>query len=523
VEEKRWVGKQWFRFTLIVAACGLVNSPNAHAQQAKPEMRLTFSDVAPEQPSGPLTPVFSNGDAYRIAQAPVGAAGSSTKPMPSGFDPNSVLADASQAPSGSSDSETIGIEELAKRVAEIQSEDVDYQPSSFFTEYDGGFKISPRDKKKTPFELKINGRLQFRWVGFARDSETFTNRTGTIGVPTRNDFEVERGRLEFKGYAVNPRIKYYFNLDADTDDNHDVIFHDFWFDYDVSDHLTVRVGKAKVPGSYEWLESSTTTRFSDRSLSTTYFRADRSVGVWFLGKTPKDWNYQVSVTNGFVSTDLEPEDVDNNFNYTGIFYKDILGDVGKGYSDLKSREELAVRVGSSFSYINTNPLDDGSPTAEQDFARVSDGVRLTDSGALAPGVVVNDFDHYLLSSFINGKWRGFSFNAEYYARWLQNFGTLGGASPQINDLFDSGFYVDAGYFLVPGKFEVNGRVSQIDGLFGDTWEYAAGWNWFYDKSHKSKLTFDATVLEGSPTSSSSPNFELGQDGILYRLQYQIAF
>ena len=340
---------------------------------------------------------------------------------------------------------------------------------------------------------------------------------------TRNDFEVERGRLEFKGYAVNPRIKYYFNLDADTDDNHDVIFHDFWFDYDVSDHLTVRVGKAKVPGSYEWLESSTTTRFSDRSLSTTYFRADRSVGVWFLGKTPKDWNYQVSVTNGFVSTDLEPEDVDNNFNYTGIFYKDILGDVGKGYSDLKSREELAVRVGSSFSYINTNPLDDGSPTAEQDFARVSDGVRLTDSGALAPGVVVNDFDHYLLSSFINGKWRGFSFNAEYYARWLQNFGTLGGASPQINDLFDSGFYVDAGYFLVPGKFEVNGRVSQIDGLFGDTWEYAAGWNWFYDKSHKSKLTFDATVLEGSPTSSSSPNFELGQDGILYRLQYQIAF
>ena len=76
---------------------------------------------------------------------------------------------------------------------------------------------------------------------------------------------------------------------------------------------------------------------------------------------------------------------------------------------------------------------------------------------------------------------------------------------------------------MPGTFEVNGRVSQIDGLFGDTWEYAAGWNWFFKESHKSKLSFDATVLEGNPVGSSSPNFEVGQDGILYRLQYQIAF
>lgn len=490
------------------------------AQPFQDSTRLSISDGGSGTTGQSGLPVHQRGYQTRLAQAP---SGSSTRS--SGGDvtqPRSFESVAEAVASTDSD-DSIGLEELAQRVAEIQSENSDYQPSAFFSEYDGGFKISPRDKKETPFELKINGRLQFRWVGFARDSETFTNRAGTVDVPTRNDFEIERGRLEFTGYALDPKLKFYFNLDADTDDNHNVIFHDFWFDYDVSDHLTVRVGKAKVAGSYEWLESSTTTRFADRSLSTTYFRADRSVGIWFLGKTPNDVNYQVSVTNGFDSTDLEPEDVDNNFNYTGIFYKDFIGDVGKGYSDLKNREKLAVRAGSSFSYINTNPLDDGSPTAEQSFARVSDGVQLTDAGALAPGVVVNDFDHYMLSTFVNGKWRGFSFNAEYYARWLQNFGTVSGAPTGINDLFDSGFYTDVGYFLVPGKFEAIGRVSQIDGLFGDTWEYAAGWNLFYNESHKSKLTFDASVLEGAPASSSSPNFEIGQDGILYRLQYQIAF
>jgi len=149
------------------------------------------------------------------------------------------------------------LDKLVERVKELEEMvDPDNQPA-YTAEYDSGFKISPRDKKKTPFELKINGRLQFRWAAFANDIDTFTNRVETIDVVSRNDFEVERGRLEFKGYALDPSLKFYFNLDADTDDNHEVIFHDFWFDYDIADNATVRVGKAKVPSSYEWLESST--------------------------------------------------------------------------------------------------------------------------------------------------------------------------------------------------------------------------------------------------------------------------
>ena len=426
---------------------------------------------------------------------------------------------AATASDGESEPEEIDLKELAKEVAALQAKDL----PAYTAGYDGGFRIKPRDKKKNPFDLKINGRLQFRWAAFARDRDTFTNRLGTIGVPDRNDFEIERGRLEFKGNILDSKTKFYFNLDADTDDNHDVIFHDFWFDRVVNDHLTIRLGKAKVPGSYEWLESSTSTRFADRSVSTTYFRADRSLGIWFLGETPNDTYYQIAVTNGFVSTDLEPEDVDNNFAYTILSYRDFGSDFGKGHSDLEFHETPSTRIGYSASYTNTNPLDGDQPSLEQNFARVSDGARLTDTGALTPGLTINDFDQYFLSTFISGKWRGFSYNAEYYARWLQNFGTIEGPSTSINSLFDSGFYVDVGYFLIPERLEVNARVSQIDGLFGDSWEYAAGWNYFINGTHKNKLSFDATVLDGIPTSSSSPNFELGQDGILYRLQYQIAF
>lgn len=446
---------------------------------------------------------------------------SSSEPMSDSKSKSEFMSD-SDSDSKSEDYESM-IKELSEKVKELEEANKPENLPAYKADYKSGFRITPRDKKETPFELKINGRLQFRWAAFSRDTDTFTNRLGTSDVVSRNDFEVERGRLELKGFILDPRVKFYFNLDADTDDNHEVIFHDFWFDYDINDNTTFRVGKAKVPSSYEWLESSTTTRFSDRSLSTTYFRADRSVGAWLLGSTDRLTYYQLAVTNGFNSTDLEPEDVDNNFAYTGLFYIDPWGDFGKGHSDLQFHVDPVVRVGSSFSFTNTNPLDDGSPNLEQNFARVSDGAQLVAPNALAPGVTVNGFDQFALSAFMSGKWRGFSYNAEYYARWLQNFDTVGGVDPVINELFDSGFYVDVGYFLVPGKFELNGRVSQIDGLFGDTWEYAAGCNWYYNESHKSKVTFDATVLEGNPVGSSSPNFEVGQDGILYRLQYQIAF
>jgi len=145
-----------------------------------------------------------------------------------------------------SEPEEIDLEELAKQVAALQEKDL----PPYTAGYDGGFRIKPRDKKKNPFDLKVNGRLQFRWAAFSRDRDTFTNRLGTIGVPSRNDFEIERGRLEFKGNILDPKTKFYFNLDADTDDNHDVIFHDFWFDRVINDHLPRRTSEPTVVSGF---------------------------------------------------------------------------------------------------------------------------------------------------------------------------------------------------------------------------------------------------------------------------------
>lgn len=399
----------------------------------------------------------------------------------------------------------------------------DEKTPRFHVDYDGGFVIRPDDPDQTPFELQINGRMQFRYAGFKRDRDEFVNRGGVVPVRSRNDFEIERARLEFSGFMWDPKLQFYVNIDADTDDNHNAKFHDFWVNYEFSEAFNLHLGKAFVPGSYEWINGSTRTHLVDRSMATTFFRPDRSLGVWATGEIVERLHYRTMIANGFNTTDLEPDQIDQNFAYSHMMWWDPFGDIGKGFADLEWHEDPALRIGSAYTFANQNPDVDRRPTAESNFVRLSDGTRLTTTGALAPGQTVNDFDIHLLSAFFNAKHRGWSVNAEYYFRWLQNFETEERGSIPFGTLFDDGFYTDVGYMIIPKKLELIGRISTVDGLFGDSWEYAGGFNWYINGDHTNKLTFDVSVLDGIPVSNSSPNFVVGQDGVLFRTQYQVAF
>ncbi|GAB4147719.1 MAG: porin [Planctomycetaceae bacterium] len=414
---------------------------------------------------------------------------------------------------------------LNTATSRFTSECKDCEPLNFYVDYDGGFSIKPYDKRKTPFGLKINGRMQFRWQGFKRDRKTFTNLSGTTNVESRNDFEIERGRLEFGGFMYDENLQFYINLDADTDDNHRVIFHDFWVNYVFNKALNVHVGKAFVPGSRSWLDGSTRTHLADRSMATTFFRPDRSLGIWATGEIDEGVFYRAMLSNGFETTDLERGgfQIDDQFFYSGSMWWEPLGDFGKGYADLQDHQCAVIRFGHSFAFGSMEPTNaTGATRAEQRPFRISDGSRIITPGLFAPGVTVNEFDLYLYAIDFALKYRGFSVNAEYYFRWLQDFSTTGGAIP-FSKIDSNGFYVDVGYMLMKKKLELVGRISQVDGFFGDFWEYAAGINWYINGTHKNKLTLDMAVLNGVPTSNSGPGYEVGMNGIFYRAQWQIAF
>lgn len=173
------------------------------------------------------------------------------------------------------------------------------EPIGFRALYERGFVLEPYDKKKTPFELKINGWIQFRHHAFTRTVDSWTDNSGkTRPVLNRNAFDIERARLTFGGFAIDPRLTYFLQLDGDTDGAHTVDFFDYWWAWKVSDDFRIQVGKRKVPASRQWLLGARRTRLSDRPMADDFFRPDRTVGIFGLGKVGDSCHYQVMVGNG---------------------------------------------------------------------------------------------------------------------------------------------------------------------------------------------------------------------------------
>ncbi|MEX1041934.1 MAG: porin [Pirellulaceae bacterium] len=415
------------------------------------------------------------------------------------------------------------LESAEEKIRDLQSdrEEGDSQPE-WTSGYDDGFYIRPTNEEQNPFELRVNGRMQFRHTGFSRNVTHWTDSAGVVRpVRNRNDFEIERGRLEFSGFFLDPKLQFYINIDADTDDGHSAIFHDFWVNYEFSEAFNLHFGKAFVPGSREWFDGSTRTRFSDRSMGTTFFRPDRSVGIWATGEPLENLFYRAMVGDGFRTNDLTHDEIDSQFVYSGSIWK-VVGDYGEGYSDLEWHCDPAARFGQSFTFAGNDRLVPGRlPLAEGTLVRLSDGTRLTEHGALAPGVTVDQFDIQLYALDAALKWRGFSLNGEYYFRWLKSI--QGDGPLPVDQIFDHGYYAEMGYFVVPQRIELNSRISEVFGQFGNAYEYAGGVNWFINGTHNCKMSFDVTRLVRNPANNSGPSLRVGDDGLLFRTQLQVAF
>ena len=77
--------------------------------------------------------------------------------------------------------------------------------------------------------------------------------------------------------------------------------------------------------------------------------------------------------------------------------------------------------------------------------------------------------------------------------------------------------------MIPKKLDVNARYSEVQGLFGNSSEYAAGVNWYPLDNSKVKVSFDVTVTDGSPLQNTATDILVGDDGTLFRTQFQAEY
>lgn len=397
-----------------------------------------------------------------------------------------------------------------------------FQIQNYFVDYDKGFVIRPYDAKKHPFELRIGGWIQFRHHAFSRDSDSWTDNAGvTRPIYNRSAFDVERGRLVFSGFALDKRLTYFLQMDGDTDGLHTVDFFDYFWGWQLTDRFQVQVGKRKVPGSRQWLLTARRTRFSDRPMANDFFRPDRTVGVFGVGDFGANGHYQLMWGNGFQTTNLANSLTDTLMTFAASSYVDPWGDFGSNLVDFEGCSDPLVRLGHSFAYSPQKSNTLGSPLDETSFVRLADGTRLTQTGALAPGVTVSQYDLVFYGLDASYKGYGWSVNSEVFCRWIND---IQGDGPLADDsLQQFGYYVEGGYFLIPKVFDLNLRHSQVNGDYGSASEFAIGCNWFPLKKQQMKVSFEVTQLDGSPLQNTSTDILVGDNGALFRTQVQLEF
>ncbi|MEM9187413.1 MAG: porin [Planctomycetota bacterium] len=410
-------------------------------------------------------------------------------------------------------------------------------PFEVGAKFNKGVFIRAREFQQNPYALYVGGRLQLRYTGFSRDVETFTDNAGvTNPVRNRSNFDAERVRLNISGTALSPKLTYNFIFDADSDGASQVDGLAYFFTYAFDPKLRVRLGRWKVAADRQWLLSSRYLRFADRSLATEYFRVGFSDGLWLLGNLDGPaggrWRYEASLTNGLRTSTRAPSNLDDNLAAAGTLYCDPLGPYGDGTPDYLWHDTPVVRFGASFAFDKSDDRSDAGGAfalGDDSFLRLSDGTRLADTGALAPGVTLRG-DRVLLAAIDVGiKYRGWSASAEYFLRSLQDL-TADGALP-VNKLYDYGFHAELGKFVVERKLDLNFRMSQVSGLFGNSFEYAGGMNYYFGepRSHGgagdqlNKFTFDVTNIIQSSVDTTTADIFAGDDGLLVRAQVQIGF
>lgn len=385
--------------------------------------------------------------------------------------------------------------------------------------YDNGMVLRLY-KSGDSFELKTNLRTQFRLISFDANEDTWTDSAGVVRpIESRRNFDIERARLVLSGHAFTPQLKYFLQMDGDTDSRHAIALLDGWSAWHFSDAFELQLGKRKVPGSRNWMLAAFDTRLADRPFANEFFRPSRTTGIWAVGDPSKSLHYELMVGQGYNTEGLTPAETGNNFAASGTAWWDVIGDYGPARPcDFESHEEFAARIGSS--WVTSIEGIPGRQLEEADFLRLTDGTRLTDTGALAPGATVESFDVTLLALDAAFKYRGWSANGEYFWRSVTD---LKANLPVPAVGLQHGFYLEGGFFLLPQQLELNSQIAFVTGRPESVNSFATGFSYYPRSKQHLKLTMDVTIIDGSPVNSTGTDILVGDDGVLVRAQWQALY
>jgi hypothetical protein len=362
--------------------------------------------------------------------------------------------------------------------------------------------------------LNISFYGLFRYMNQMPGNQTFTDHLGRERtVKARNDLNWHRTFVWLTGFFWDPKFRYNISLWSLPTTQQTLLFGNLQYHFNQA--LTLGVGitpnltARSVQGSWPFWGSS------DRQMAEDFFRGGFSSGVFATGQVLPRVNYTLSLNTNISQLGTTAANDTRDFaTSASVVWRPTTGEFGPrgGLGDLEYHTSLATQFGVSAAHSREGRYasDSAPPNATQ--IKLSDGVNPFDEGALAEGVTVQKLNYDELAVDAGAKYRGFSFQSEYYWRRLSDFQTIGGPVPMAS-IFDHGFQVQAMHMVVPkylGIYATYGKV--FDDFKRNPYEISEGASLYPTGTRSWRLNVHLIHVKRSPAASNFGFYTSGQSG-----------
>jgi phosphate-selective porin OprO and OprP len=353
------------------------------------------------------------------------------------------------------------VEQLQKRNAELEAEvrslkkETAAVPEGKFktkVTHDGKRyveKAVPQAEKPPLFVLQRGSEIKLVLGGFIQvnfeDSDAFAFN-GNFGQSAIKDrFRLRRARVNLTGDFAEQfdfKVEGDFGQNDGTNNNRTAFSGtDIWLNWHQFPGAQIKIGQYKAPFGLDQLTPDTSLFTIERTLPTGAITPDRQIGVQLWGMPLTDiWprqkdllTYYAGIFNGNGKNTTVNDN--NNFMYVGRLESTLFKDVfGKG-SFLK----LGADVLNSRDDRGTNISQSGNLLVNSD-------------GSLSPFTLPGADERTAWSVDAWLKLGPFDLIGEYLQEHV-NGRTVNGVPPGFADFTTDGYYVTAGYFLIPNKLQ----------------------------------------------------------------------
>ena len=258
----------------------------------------------------------------------------------------------------------------------------------------------------------------------------YTNGLGeTVPIDRRNDVQLNKVKLEFRGWLLDPRFRYvlytWTNNPSMGQGAQVVVGGNLRYAF--FDQLVVGGGIFPLPsvrsneGSWPYFLG-----VDHRTMADEFFRGSYTMGIFAYGELAPGLQYSSMLGNNLSILGVDAGQLDGKFaTFAGaLVWMPTTGEFGprNGFGDFEDHQELATRIGAHFTFSPEDKQEQpGTDAPDNTQIRLSNGTIIFTEGALAPDVQVNDVNFYMTSLDAGMKYHGFSLAGEYYLRWLNNF------------------------------------------------------------------------------------------------------